>query len=55
MPRHMWLMDTDIIIVGGGLNGPALALAAAHEGLRVTIIDALPVDRRKKADFDGGS
>jgi len=49
------VMDTDIIIVGGGLNGPALALAAAHEGLRVTIIDSLAVDRRKKADFDGRS
>ena len=48
-------MDTDIIIVGGGLNGPALALAAAREGLRVVIIDSLPVDRRKKRDFDGRS
>lgn len=48
-------MDTDIIIVGGGLNGPALALAAAREGLRVTIIDALAVDRRKKRGFDGRS
>lgn len=48
-------MDTDIIIVGGGLNGPALALAAAHEGLRVTIIDSLPLDRRKEVDFDGRS
>lgn len=48
-------MDTDIIIVGGGLNGPALALAAAHEGLRVTIIDSLPMDRRKEVDFDGRS
>ncbi|SEW45745.1 2-octaprenyl-6-methoxyphenol hydroxylase [Cognatiyoonia koreensis] len=48
-------MDTNLIIVGGGLNGPALALAAAQEGLRVTIIDSLPVDRRKKPDFDGRS
>ena len=48
-------MDTDIIIVGGGLNGPALALAAAQAGFTVTIIDALPVDRRKKRDFDGRS
>ncbi len=48
-------MDTDIIIVGGGLNGPALALAAAQSGFRVTIIDALPVDQRKKAGFDGRS
>ena len=46
-------MDSDLIIVGGGLNGPALALAAAQAGLRVTLIDALPVDTRKKPDFDG--
>lgn len=48
-------MDADIIIVGGGLNGPALALAAAQAGFKVTIIDALAVNRRKKADFDGRS
>ena len=48
-------MDADIIIVGGGLNGPALALAAARAGFKVAIIDALAVDRRKKADFDGRS
>lgn len=48
-------MDTDIIIVGGGLNGPALALAAAQAGFAVTIIDSLPVDRRKRPDFDGRS
>lgn len=48
-------MDANIIIVGGGLNGPALALAAAQAGFSVTIIDALPVDRRKRADFDGRS
>jgi 2-octaprenyl-6-methoxyphenol hydroxylase len=48
-------MDTDIIIVGGGLNGPALALAAAQAGFAVTIIDTLPVDQRKQPDFDGRS
>ncbi len=48
-------MDTDIIIVGGGLNGPALALAAAQAGFAVTIIDSLPVDQRKRPDFDGRS
>lgn len=48
-------MDTDIIIVGGGLNGPALALAAAHAGFAVTIIDSLPLDERKNPDFDGRS
>ena len=48
-------MNVDLIIVGGGLNGPALALAAAQAGFNVTIIDSLPVDRRKRADFDGRS
>ncbi len=48
-------MKNDIIIVGGGLNGPALALAAAQAGFTVTIIDALPVDRRRKPGFDGRS
>ena len=44
---------TDIAIVGGGLNGPALALAAARMGLSVTLIDALPLDRREAPGFDG--
>ncbi len=45
--------DSDILIVGGGLNGPALALALAQSGLTVTVIDALPDTARKLADFDG--
>jgi 2-octaprenyl-6-methoxyphenol hydroxylase len=45
--------DSDILIVGGGLNGPALALALAQSGLTVTVIDALPNTARKLADFDG--
>jgi 2-octaprenyl-6-methoxyphenol hydroxylase len=48
-------MENDLIIVGGGLNGPALALAAAQAGFSVTIIDALPEDTRKDRDFDGRS
>ena len=47
--------DTDIAIVGGGLNGPALALAMARTGLSVTVIDALPETVRKNAAFDGRS
>lgn len=43
----------DIIIVGGGLNGPALALALAAEGFRVTVIDALPLPERSDPSFDG--
>ena len=44
---------TDIIIVGGGLNGPVLALAAARSGLRVTIVDAITPDAHRDRDFDG--
>ncbi len=44
---------TDIIIVGGGLNGPALALALADTGHSVTVIDALPQAVRHQTTFDG--
>jgi 2-octaprenyl-6-methoxyphenol hydroxylase len=45
----------DIIIVGGGLNGPALALALAARGFGVTVIDALPRETRADPGFDGRS
>ena len=45
--------DTDILIAGGGLNGPALALALAQGGLRVTVVDARPAPARAEAGFDG--
>jgi 2-octaprenyl-6-methoxyphenol hydroxylase len=47
--------DADVLIVGGGLNGPALALALAQTGLSSTVIDALPEDVRSGAGFDGRS
>ncbi len=46
-------MDSDILIVGGGLNGPALALAVAQAGLTVTLVDARPAPARGEAGFDG--
>lgn len=45
----------DILIVGGGLNGPALALAMAQAGHTVCVIDALNETVRKNAAFDGRS
>ena len=45
--------DSDILIVGGGLGGPALALALAQAGFDVTVVDALDADLRKDAEFDG--
>lgn len=44
---------SDILIVGGGLNGPALALALAQTGHSVTIIDALRPDMLADDSFDG--
>ena len=35
------------------MNGPALALALAQGGLRVTVIDARPAMGRAEAGFDG--
>lgn len=46
-------MDHDVIIAGGGLNGPALALALAGAGLSVAVIDARPAAARADASFDG--
>jgi len=48
-------MDTDIIIVGGGLNGPTLALAAASAGLKSIVIDAIDRPTHKNPHFDGRS
>lgn len=46
---------SDILIVGGSLNGAALALALAQGGLTCTVIDALPSDVQDDPDFDGRS
>lgn len=44
--------DADVVIVGGGLNGPALALALAQAGLTSVLVDARR-DERGTAGFDG--
>ncbi len=46
---------SDILIVGGGLNGPALALALAQTGHTVSVIDSLAETIRTDAAFDGRS
>ncbi|MBE2278144.1 MAG: FAD-dependent monooxygenase [Rhodobacteraceae bacterium] len=46
-------MDADVLIAGGGLNGPALALALAQGGLSVVVVDARPAPQRAEAGFDG--
>ena len=45
--------DHDILIIGGGLNGPALGLALAQAGLSVAVVDAQPARARAEAAFDG--
>ena len=45
--------DADLLVVGGGNAGAALALAAAEGGLTVILLDATPVARRTAPDFDG--
>ncbi|WP_299147124.1 FAD-dependent monooxygenase [uncultured Tateyamaria sp.] len=47
--------DSDILIIGGGLSGPILAIALAQTGHDVTVIDALDEKVRKNAAFDGRS
>jgi len=46
-------VDSDIAIVGGGLNGPALALALAQTGRSVAILDAQSRPVLEGAEFDG--
>ncbi len=45
--------DCDIIIAGGGLNGPALALGLAAAGFDVAMIDSRADTARAQSDFDG--
>jgi len=46
-------LDADVLIVGGGLNGPVTALALAQAGLRVTLCDAASAQTRADPEFDG--
>lgn len=45
--------DFDVIIAGGGLNGPTLALALAGAGLSVAVVDPRPAEARAEETFDG--
>lgn len=46
-------LESDVLIVGGGLNGPITALALAQAGLRVTLCDAASAQTRADPEFDG--
>jgi len=43
----------EILIVGGGLNGPVLALALAASGIGSVVLDARPREEVADPDFDG--
>ena len=45
--------NLDVVIAGGGLNGPTLALALAQAGLRVAVVDPRPTQARSGSGFDG--
>ena len=47
--------DTEIAIVGGGLNGAVMSLALAQAGFSVTVIDTLNAKAQQAAKFDGRS
>ncbi|MEM9097544.1 MAG: FAD-dependent monooxygenase [Pseudomonadota bacterium] len=44
---------TQVAIVGGGLIGPALALALKSASIEAVVLDAKPVETRAADDFDG--
>lgn len=43
----------DLAVVGAGLNGSLLALAAGRAGLRTALIDRMPLEALAAAGFDG--
>jgi 2-octaprenyl-6-methoxyphenol hydroxylase len=43
----------DLVVIGGGLTGLALACAAAGEGLRVLLVDRAPLAATVAPAFDG--
>ena len=45
--------DFDIVIVGGGINGQVLSLAAANAGFSVALIDKKKFVDDSLGDFDG--
>lgn len=47
------MKNHDVIIAGGGLNGPMLALALAQAGISACVIDAAPPRARGERGFDG--
>jgi len=47
------MKETDLIVCGGGMVGLTLGLAVAQGGLKVVVVDALPVPAVLAPEFDG--
>lgn len=46
------MLETDVLIIGGGLAGATLMLALAGLGVRSQLIEANPISNREPTDFD---
>lgn len=44
--------EYDVVLVGAGLVGAALALALAPQSLRVALIEAQPLDQMEQSGYD---
>jgi len=49
----MKISRTDVLIAGAGMAGATAALACAHAGLRVVLVDPLPFETQLEPTFDG--
>lgn len=49
----MEISRTDVLIAGAGMAGATAALACAHAGLRVVLVDPLPFSAMVEETFDG--
>ena len=45
--------DFDVIVIGGGINGQVMSLAAAHAGFSVALIDQNKIVEDSLREFDG--
>ena len=52
-PRHRGHLDTDVVIVGGGLTGCATAYAFAGAGIKVAVIEAGRIGRGSSGSSAG--
>ena len=49
----MEMLRTDVVIAGAGMAGATAALACAHAGLEVVLVDPLPFSTMLEPSFDG--